>query len=108
VKGDSILARSGQAWKFKLSMLFVLLGGAGMAVSRAMPPSESIVGLVASLAGVAAGLLGGLVFPSLSIRCPRCRARWFWMAISSKRHDEWFLWLLDARACPACEATLRH
>jgi len=105
VKGDSILVRSGQAWKFKLSMFFVLLGVAGMAVSHGMARSESDIWRVVNLASVAAGFLGGFLFPSLSIRCPKCRERWFVMAISSKRHDEWFLWLLDAKVCPSCEAT---
>lgn len=102
---NSILAKSGQAWKFKLSLFFMLLGGLAFAVSRAMPRSSSSYEPFVNLAGIAMALLGGLVYPSLAIRCPKCRVRWFWMAISSKRHDEWFVWLLDAETCPECEYT---
>ena len=83
-------------------MLFALLGGGAVAASRAMSSSQGNAWLLVDLAGIVVGLLGGLVFPSLSIRCPRCRVRWFWMAISSQKHDEWFSWLFAAEACPEC------
>lgn len=46
--------------------------------------------------------LGALVFGSLAVRCPDCGARWVWIAISERDHNEWLPWLLTLAACPKC------
>ena len=52
-----------------------------------------------------ASAAGALVYPLIFIRCPICKARWFWLAITRERAEDWFAWLRALRNCPKCRAT---
>ncbi len=52
--------------------------------------------------------LAGFAFACLSIACPVCGARWFWMAISKKPSDVGFKWFLRLEECPVCKSTCRE
>ncbi len=46
--------------------------------------------------------VGALAFTGTGVRCPACRARWVWMAVSKQRHNAWLPWLLKLESCPSC------
>lgn len=54
------------------------------------------------LISVAAGILIG-IFACTSIRCPECRLKWVWHAVSKKDVNQWIPWLLSFEKCPRCE-----
>ncbi len=55
-----------------------------------------LVYLAAVIAAVSIGV------PAFSLRCPKCRARWFWLAISQKHAEGWYKWLTTRLTCPVC------
>ncbi len=101
-KDASILYRTGQIWKFRVMYLFTLLGIALVIGAQWFKDSGSwFVGM--DIAGCLA-ILVGLAFPMLAVKCPECRARWYWMAVSKKHDTHAFRWLASQAACPACGA----
>jgi hypothetical protein len=98
----SVIRKTGQWWKLVVSMAATVTGGIGMFVARQeMSASAAWLPLAMMLGGI--GLcLGGLVFACVSIRCPRCRAHWFWAAVSRRASGEWLPWLLSHPTCPNC------
>ena len=104
---DSIVYCSGQAWKLWVMILGVpvVVPLIAWAVSQedTLPLSyRFIVTFLVTL--LAAGVLA---FPCLTIRCPACRARWFWLAISKKHDVEEFRWLFTRSSCPVCHSSCR-
>ncbi len=43
----------------------------------------------------------GVVFPLISIACPRCKTRWLWLAATQPNLD-WYRWLISQTQCPVC------
>lgn len=43
-----------------------------------------------------------IVFSCISIRCPVCGARWFWLAVSRKHGVGGIDWFLSQQVCPVC------
>jgi hypothetical protein len=43
------------------------------------------------------------VFACLAIRCPECKLKWVWHAVSKKDVNQWVTWLLSFEKCPHCE-----
>jgi DNA-directed RNA polymerase subunit RPC12/RpoP len=54
-----------------------------------------------SCVGIGLGLGAGLI-TCLAVRCPRCSARWLWMAVSEQSHTRYLKWLAELNACPRC------
>ena len=53
------------------------------------------------LGGMVVGLLS-LIATWFSIRCPKCRAPWLWMAVSTQNYNRWGDWIFALKACPKC------
>jgi len=99
---DSVLARTGQLWKVQGAICTVLVGGAVLVYGIA---SETPDG--AGLLWIAAGLLlalGGLSFACVGVSCPKCGARWVWMAVSQRSSSAYGTWLVALSSCPKCAA----
>lgn len=99
---NSIVSRTGQVWKVHLSCGLIAAAGAGMAYAqlriRALSADEFTAIMLPST-----GLgLASFAFACLSVRCPVCRARWFWMAVRSQHLGAWLSWLTRLPACPIC------
>ena len=41
-------------------------------------------------------------FACISIRCPECKLKWVWHAVSKKDANQWVPWLLSFEECPQC------
>jgi hypothetical protein len=99
---NSILKRTGQVWKLHLCFLLAVAGGASIFWGQSR--LDSAYGGALFGGGMLAVLLA-LLFPSFTIRCPSCGARWFWLAISKIHKDQWLKALLSVPTCPSCNFT---
>lgn len=99
----SIVVRSGQLWKLLVG--FALTSAGPISVGVALKYSSEIdAGTFGPLVlgGLGASIIG-MCFLALSIRCPKCGARWFWQAVSKQDSGKWLLWLMGRDRCPDCE-----
>ena len=97
-----MLARSGQLWKVVGATCAVFLGGAALLYGVASDTADR-----AGLLWIVAGMLlafGGLTFACAAVRCPKCGARWVWMAVSQRSSSEYGTWLVALSRCPKCDA----
>lgn len=46
--------------------------------------------------------IGPFAILSVSLRCPSCRLRLFWYAVSKHTANHWLKWLLSTTKCPRC------
>jgi hypothetical protein len=82
----------------------VALGFLAMVTGILLPSGggTSSFGLV--LAGVVMAV-SGFAYACASIRCPKCRAPWFWLAVKSQPAGAWMPWLMSQARCPVCNQT---
>src|SRR6266545_452903 len=78
----------------------VLVGGGFLFYGIAADTSNGD-GLLWILSGMVL-TLGGLLFACIGVRCPKCRARWVWMAVSERCSTTYGTWLIALSACPRC------
>ncbi len=98
---ESIIKKTGQWWKAHLSFWGAVLGGAVMFFGLAnLEKNNSSVVLV--LVGIVIGLASS-IFACVSIKCPNCKAKWAWHAVSKKSPNEWLNWLITQPKCPKCD-----
>src|SRR6185437_2483512 len=95
---DSLLYRTGQLWKLRFLLgvyvaLLIMIGAPLETDSAWFAPVMALSAIVAA---------ASLAVPWWSIRCPRCRAAWFWLAISQKHNVGWYKWLSTLPSCPVC------
>ena len=98
----NLIRRSGQTWKIAAGGLCLLVAVIAAGFAQLGPPplfgtAPEWTALISAVFG-----LGALMFGSLAVRCPDCRARWVWMAVSEQNHNELIRWLLTLHACPKC------
>jgi hypothetical protein len=103
---SGLIGRTGQLRKiifgltllvFGMSLLFWIL-------SDSPPQKESLKGALIYF-GALTGLIG-VFLPVATVRCPNCRDRWLWRAMSRKDDSEWLKWLIALDACPKCDTKL--
>lgn len=98
---NSILYDTGQAWKFWVMIYGNLL--CVLFISMDFLISESLLEeyhLPLLWIGVFIWFIS-TAFACITIKCPVCGARWFWLAISRKHDLGWFNWLFS-QECPVC------
>jgi hypothetical protein len=99
---SSVIKRTGQLWKIGATICVVLVGGAllfyGIATDASKGDGGSwiVVGIVLTAAG--------LLYACITVRCPRCGARWVWMAVRERSSSTYGTWLVALSACPKCGA----
>ena len=100
----SLLKRTNQAWKLRIMYGGLVVAGALMVLGQSMSESLTTEQVVAiTLSGVLVGL-ASFAFACLGIRCPKCKSRWLWRAVSTEQSGEWLLSLQSQQSCPACGA----
>jgi predicted RNA-binding Zn-ribbon protein involved in translation (DUF1610 family) len=97
----NLIRRSGQTWNIAVAGLCLLVAAIATGLAQIGLQSVGTALEWTALIGAVSGL-GALVFGSLAVRCPDCGARWVWMAVSERDHNEWMPWLLTLHACPRC------
>ena len=102
---QSFVGRTGQMKRMGTGVALMVIGAAVML--SPMPQFLAITrpetfGLLL-FGGIAITLIGFL-WLSLLIRCPSCRAKLFWRAVSQAQQALWFRALMQTD-CPACGYT---
>ena len=107
----SVVRLSGQWWKLVVSGLLVIVGVVGLVFFPSLlSGGREKLALYFLVVAFVFGL-GALVFACVSLRCPSCRARWVWAAVSQRDHREWLMYswlgLASATAGPIMLEALR-
>ncbi len=97
-----LIRNSNQLWKIIIVAIIALLCGSVIIFQSFLynPVGENttfIAVLVATLLGPISILWG-----SLSIKCPKCKLKIFWYAVSKLKVNTWFIWILGFEECPKC------
>jgi hypothetical protein len=90
----NVITASRQRWKIVLGGLMLTPGLYQLLIPAATNFAFTMFAVLCSL--------GALVFTAASVRCPTCRARWVWMAVSQQKHNAWVAWLMALEVCPSC------
>jgi hypothetical protein len=99
----SKIRKSKQEWKLYSSFIgFVIAGGVMFyGIKQTTAGTETTIDLI--LYSLVAEIIIG-VFACGSIRCPECKLKWVWHAVSKKDSNQWVSWLLSFEECPQCAA----
>lgn len=99
---QSIIKKTGQAWKLYVFAILLVVGF--ICTFWGQAHTQDVYGGAVLGIGLFAGLTS-LIFPAVAVRCPSCGARWFWLAISEIHKDHWLNTILNFTACPRCNFT---
>lgn len=99
---NSLLKSSGQAWKPYTSFALSLLGLILLLLPISSPDRYGDRASILLIVGGLGLAVGSFVWASLSIRCPACKAKLFWIAVSGHSPTDWLTWLLRRVDCPVC------
>jgi len=93
---------TGQRWKLVASLAVVSLCALTIFVRSAILSllGEELAIVLVMLATLAS--LASFVAPCVLVRCPRCRCKLLWRAVSTQAASLWLLWLLELTGCPEC------
>ena len=98
--GQALIRASGQGPRFYVAMLFFFAAALVYAVVPFLYGKVNVDWLVgATMGATVVGFVG--MFLLVTIKCPRCNARWFWL-MASKRHDDPQHWTMLHSECSIC------
>ena len=100
---NSIVKKTRQMWKLNLSFILLLLGSASVFWGiRTAETKTNYLTVILIIGGLIISL-SSLIFVIVSVRCPNCKAPWFWQGISGQSPSNWLIWLLARTECPKCK-----
>jgi|SRR6185437_6916051 len=106
VNRRSIIVESGQLWKAVAGLLLLIIGAAvGIAISfipylRTEAVASGRFSSLQAISTVAAA--AGFVYLCMGVRCPRCGAKWVWMAVNGRLGARSLDALITLDRCPTC------
>ncbi|MBQ0799248.1 MAG: hypothetical protein KBT63_08160 [Porticoccaceae bacterium] len=100
-KQESILYRTGQAWKYNTSLAIDGLGIIMAVISFYYYFSHPQLHLLYFI--VSGVLLTIGFFIKLRIKCPKCGTLWYWHALKAPLGDNGLGKLRSHKTCPICE-----
>lgn len=89
--------------RYWFAQLSLGAGAVGMVASGACASYGLFTDLLGLLVVASIALLGLGLALIVSIRCPRCRVRWVWMAWTDESLSGWHAWLVSLEICPVCQ-----
>jgi Na+/melibiose symporter-like transporter len=99
---SSIIKKSGQSWKMRVSIFGIIISGALMFSGSFIGRTNSQFDLYPLIpVGALIGMLS-FIFAIFSIRCPNCKDKWFWRAVSKRDKNNWLIWLENQSNCSEC------
>jgi len=97
----SVIAQTGQVWKTYVGLAGATLGVVAtilIGITQHRPATQDIGSFIGRRIGVVITFASTL-YLCLAVRCPKCGARWVWMALL-KWHSP--RWLRSLSSCPKC------
>ena len=99
----NIISTTHQKWKMTTTFTLLAIGGVltfgGQFFISGPNQNLSVISILAGTLFCATSLL----FACFSIKCPNCKDKWFWRAISTQKMGNWLYWLKDLNNCPSCD-----
>jgi hypothetical protein len=98
----NLLKATKQTWKLYVTMAAMVVGGAVILFQGLL---SEIVAKDTMLTLVAVGGLigmGSFILAAYWIKCPNCKLKLFYFAVSKQKLGSWLPWLLAQRTCPKC------
>jgi len=98
-KQESILYRTHQAWKYNASLVIGSLGSIiaiGSFYYYACPKWHFIYLMIAGIF-----IITGFII-ALRIKCPKCGALWYWLALKTPIGNKGLEKLRSQKNCPTC------
>ena len=99
IKKDSILYRTNQAWKYRMTLVSIWPISILFCMGFLYSTSEWQYLTCVTVAGVLALLA---LFISFTIQCPACKSRWWWQALKRPLHSRSLQKFTSQTSCPAC------
>tara|TARA_R110002124_G_C8903524_1_gene510005 strand:+ start:532 stop:888 length:357 start_codon:yes stop_codon:yes gene_type:complete len=100
---NSMLSATNQNWKMNVFYISLGMGAFLMFGGRYFGDLFSIAHpAYINIAGVLIGLISFFV-ACVSIKCPDCKDKWFWRAVSKSKSGDWLFWLKSQISGPACK-----
>jgi len=99
IEKKSILSRSRQAWKYRIMLVAFWIAVTVIVASWFLSTSQWQFESGLIIGGIIA-LIGG-IFP-FTIRCPKCRSRWYWHALKTPVGGYGLEMLFSKKTCPNC------
>jgi len=110
LKKYSFIKATNQTWKLYLGYFFILIGAAIVfIISNYNDEINYLKNLKAGTWALFLGLGFIILFTSfawmcVSIKCPSCKAKLFWYAVSCRDFGDSLEWVDRFRRCPVCKA----
>ena len=101
---DSILNKSNQSWKLSIGMFISIIASIAVLYMAFNTKNYTPAQFLMMFAGCIVLMVGSIVWQAYSIRCSRCREKWFLIAIARQKSSRWLTWLLSQTQCPNCGA----
>lgn len=98
----SLLKTTNQMWKLYLPMTMMVICGGGILFQGTL---SELIGKGTTLTLVGLGGLFGMasfILATFWIRCPKCKLKLFYFAVSKQELGSWLPWLLSQKTCPKC------
>ncbi|MDB6045684.1 MAG: hypothetical protein JWM63_4235 [Gammaproteobacteria bacterium] len=100
---DTVIKKSGQLWKGIASGALVILGFlAAFFGVLTLSGTQLTSSFALVLVGIVLASIG-LAFACVAIRCPKCGAKWVWLAMKDHPAGAWIAWLMSQARCPTCK-----
>jgi hypothetical protein len=98
----SFLARSKQQWKLLIGSAMFVGGSTLMFMATSGSSSADDTRFAFFLLSGLALMIIATAWLALSIRCPQCGSKFFWLAVSKEHVGSWGSSLLTRADCPVC------
>ena len=97
---QSLLSGTGQVDTLRRARVWFAFAFLSSVVALFGRTSGSLVALSASTGFFL--FVGVGIAVAITIRCPKCRTRWFFYALRSQPVGQWLFWLKSFSTCPKC------
>ena len=99
----SYLKSSGQFWKIYLFFVLQLVAFALVMTAVSVGHGQSAEQMALLLfTGLTLGF-GSFVWTCFAVKCPKCKTRLFWKAVSGQSSQNWLIRLFALNNCPVCQ-----
>jgi len=90
-------------WKYWVGFWVLVLGGVLMFTASCLIDKLNSGMFAILMMGGTLIALSGFLWQILSIKCPKCGAKLFWMAVAKQKKANYSVWFFGLEKCPVCE-----
>ena len=98
-----IVERTKQAWKMKFVLGLAVLVNLFLIASLILIHEFNVLGLSEYAFASVLVCMILYAYPCWAIKCPECKTRWLWWAVSTLHSQQWLRWFVAQEECPSCK-----